>query len=263
MSRRVESGETFKYRMPLSINTATTPPADSDVTYTVPADDELFWSTVDSAGDDIRICTSDGKTAVTWQFNPAFNSTTRVCTIEMDNAAPISSLPGKTLWLYWGNSTVSTGAGSFSYSAAYTAYSLVGNHAAKADRRFKWEPDRPGATKATPRIVKQAAEVLVIALDYRDMLVTRPIAYGGGLELEEPSTFDYDVYAGASAQASMVDKTAIRADERHVYLVLKAGTTATDYTLRVTMTTDAGSDTGLGRTLVWSATVNVQTLTEA
>lgn len=262
MSRYISGSDSFSYRMPIVLDTATTPPATSDVTVTIPADDQFFWSTVHSTGNDIRVTSADGRTLLTYQFNPAFNYANRACTLEIEDGAPISSATGRFLWLYWGNSTVSAPGGSFVYAAAYTGYTVVGHPFRSTPYRYEWSPDRYGATKATPTIQKQASETIVVALRYRGALIKRVKPYAGGLEQEEPLTFEYAVYDGASAQAAMIDATAIRADDQYVYLIVKAGTTATEYTLRVTMTTHPGSNTGLTRVLIWSATLNVLTLTE-
>lgn len=265
MSRLADGAQTFLYRRPVAVDISTliaAPGPNEDVTITVPADDELFWTTVTATGVDIRLCSADGKTTLTWQFNPAFNSSTRVCTLEVDNAAPHTITSMAVLWLYWGNTTVTTGAGAFVYAASKTGRSLVGELSRQIPHRFDWSPDAPGATKASPVIVKQATETILVAIRYRSTLAVREKPYAAGWELEEPYSFDYAVYDGASAQAGMIDATAIRLDEEYVYVIVKAGTTATDYTLRVTMVTNPGSNTGLGRTLTWSATVRVRTLTE-
>lgn len=253
---------TWSYRIPVCVDEAGKTPGAADLTYTVPVDFDLFWETVASDGSDVRLTDSDGITLVDYQFASAINVTSRALTIEADAVVGAGSM--SVLWLYWESSAaVADAQTSFTAGGTGTGYTLVGNHSTTTPHRFVWRPDAPEVTKARPRIVKQAAEVVVVAIAYRPVLARRDKAYGGGKEQEEPAAVDYDVYAGASAQAGMVDKTAIRMDNDYIYVVVKAGTTATDYTLRVTLTTDPGSDTGLARTLVWSATVNVQTLTEA
>ena len=68
--------------------------------------------------------------------------------------------------------------------------------------------------------------------------------------------------ADASAQAAMVDATSPRILEgRFVRLLIKAGTTATNYTARVTVGTTY-PDNQTGRTLVRSFQVNVYTVVE-
>lgn len=253
---------TWSYRMPIVINNATEPPGAADVTFTIPTNWDYFWNNLGQAdGDDIAITSADGETELTWQFNPALNVSTRAATIEIDNAAPATAAAdGVVLWLYWGNATIGTRAGSFVYAAAQTAYALTSSYA--YDIRFNWTREPPNQNKARPAFQKAADEQVVVAVAYRDVLSKRATLYGGGIEDEEPYYFTYAVYDDTSAQAAMIDATAIRADNDYVYLLVKAGTNGTEYTLRLTMVTTSKSNTGLARTLIFSATVRVKNPTE-
>lgn len=253
---------TWPYRMPLVINNESVPPAAEDATITIPTNWDHFWTTLGQAdGDDIAITSADGETEVTWQFNPALNVGNRVATIEIDGVSPpTAAADGVVLWLYWGNTTTASRAGSFVYSASKTAYVLTSSYA--YDIRFIWSREAPNVNKARPAFQKTAAETVIVAIAYRDVLAKRPFPYGGGIEDEEPYYISYAVYDDTSAQAAMIDATAIRMDNDYIYLIVKAGTTGTEYTLRVTMTTTSKSNTGLARTLEFSATVRVKNPTE-
>ena len=260
MSRyRDSSGNTWRFRKLIAIDGPSGTPGAPDVTYALPADDEHFWANVQSDGDDVRITAADGRTAKTYQFSVAFNASTRVGTIQVDDGANGSSTAAGVLWLYYGHSTVSAGSGSFVAGTLWTGRTLVGRPA--PGRVLQWAPEQPGATSAAAKIQKTANETILVAIHYRDVLAHRAIPFAGGLEEEEPSTFAYGCYDAGSAQAAMVDLTAIRADNEYVYVLLKAGSSGSTYTVRVVMTT-TGSNTGLGRTLEYAFTLAVQTPTE-
>lgn len=253
---------TWPYRMPIVINNAAGSPTPEDVTFVVPTNWDHFWTTLGQAdGDDIALTSADGETEVTWQFNPALNVGNRAATFEIDNAVnATTSFPGAVLWLYWGNATIASRAGTFVYAASKTAYVLTSSYA--YDIRFIWSREAPNVNKARPSFQKTAAESVIVAIAYRGVLSVRPTPYGGGNEDEEPAYVNYAVYDDTSAQAAMIDATAIRMDNDYIYLIVKAGTTGTEYTLRVTMTTTSKSNTGLARTLEFSATVRVKNPTE-
>ena len=105
-----------------------------------------------------------------------------------------------------------------------------------------------------------------MTLDFGPILVQKMVPTGDSTRKfaawEEVKTVVYAVYDDASAQAAMVDATSPRIlDGRFVRLLIKAGTTATNYTARVTVGTTY-PDNQTGRTLVRSFQVNVYTVVE-
>lgn len=91
-----------------------------DVTVTVPSTLAEFWDTIQSDGDDIRLTLDDGVTPVTYKW-ASFTYATRSGVIEVDNAtAPQSAMC--VLWLYFGNASATSGAGSFTASSVRTGH---------------------------------------------------------------------------------------------------------------------------------------------
>lgn len=264
MGRYVEysGGTTYEwgYRIPVAVDDEAGTPGATDVTITIPPDFDLFWNNVRSAGEDIRLVAANGETAVaTWEFDPAFSTSTRTCTIVAD-AATSGSSGVSILWVYWKRDTVATAAGSFVAGATHSGITIVSSYA--SDVVFSWSREAPNVNAARPAFQKTADERVVVAIAYRGILAKRVAPYGGGNEDEEPATIDYAVYDDTSAQAAMVETGSTRIDEQFIYLIVKAGTNGTTYTLRVTMTTTSRSNTGLNRTLEFSATVRVKNPTE-
>jgi hypothetical protein len=250
---------TWKFRRAIAINGPGGTPGAPDLTHALKSDDAHFWANVQSDGDDVRITSADGRTLKTYQYSVAFNASTRVGTIQVDDGAAGDSTHVGVCWLYYGNSTVSAGSGSFVAGTMWDGYTLPSRPA--PDRVLTWHAEVPGVTAAADRVQKTANETILVAIRYRDVLAKRRVPYGGSLFEEEPSTLTYGCYDAGSAQAAMIDLTAIRLDNDFLYVLLKAGASGSIYTVRVVMVT-TGSNTGLGRTLEYAFQLHVQTPTE-
>lgn len=251
-------------RVGICINHSAHDVAAKDVSVTVPADHELFWRSsaaggVQSDGKDIRVTTANGTTLVTALELTSFTYASRTLTMELDNASAGGSHDGEVLWLYWGNASATTVATTFVSASPLTGYILAGRPA--PDRELTWRAEQFGVTAAADRIQKTANETILVAIRYRHMLAHRRMPYAGSLYEEEPSTLTYGCYDGGSADGAMVDLTAIRLDNDFIYVLLKAGSSGSTYTVRVVMVT-TGSNTGLARTVEYAFTLAVQTPTE-
>lgn len=89
-----------------------------DVTVTVPPTLAEFWDTIQADGDDIRLTLDDGVTPVIYQL-ASWTYATRTAVIEVDGAtAPQAAMC--VLWLYYGNASATSGAGSFTAASART-----------------------------------------------------------------------------------------------------------------------------------------------
>lgn len=254
--------QTWPYRVPLVVdNSAGSFAAPKDVAFTVPTDWDDFWLRINQTdGRDIRVTGSDGATLSSFKLT-GFTLVGRVLTINVQNGVNLtSSHPGVTLWLYWGNTSVAACTyAAFAPATPFTAYALLDTPA--PDVRLRWLRGQVGDTKPAQRFQKTPSAQVLVAIEYRSILGRRTAPYGGGYQDEEPQDWDYSVYnAAGSAQAAMVDKTLIRADERFVYVLVKAGSDATTYTLSVTMTTCHKNTGSPARVLEMRALVEVSDL---
>jgi hypothetical protein len=116
-------------------------------------------------------------------------------------------------------------------------------------------------------LAKQAAEEVWVTLDFGPELVKKLQPTGDTTrkhgEWEELKTVTYAIYAGASAQAAMVDATSPRIQGgRWVRFLVKAGTSNTNYTFRATVGTTY-PDNATGRTLARSFQLKVYTVAES
>lgn len=265
MSRyREVSGGTeylFSYRVPLVIDNSAGSVVATDVAITIPTDYDDFWKQINSnAGEDIRVLGPDGVTLQSFKLT-GYTFVSRTLTINVDNAVMLaSSIPGAVLWLAWGNATVGAPTyASFTPSSPYTAYLIESR--LTPDVMLDWRREPVGATKPSQRIQKTPSAQIIVAINYRKALGLRSAPYAGGYEDEEPQGFDYAVYnSSAAAQSAMVDKTQIRADNDNVYVLVKAGSDGSTYTLSVLMYTTSKNTGNPARTLEMRAIVEVSDL---
>jgi len=233
--------------------------APADYQIVVPSD-HPFWDTIDSNGYELQVCDSDGYTVISYQLS-GFSYSTKTLAIQIDNYTAVAGV--QQIWLYAGMTGAPTGASVLTITSARSGYL---DQSAPALPVLLAAPERPGDTSAAQRVSKQAAEEIWVTLDFGPILVQKMVPTGDSTRKfaawEEVKTVVYAVYDDASAQAAMVDATSPRILEgRFVRLLIKAGTTATNYTARVTVGTTY-PDNQTGRTLVRSFQVNVYTVVE-
>lgn len=254
---------TWPYRMALSVdNSAFSVGTPQDVSVTIPTDLDVFWTNIQTNGEDVRVTGSDGATAVSWKFAGGFSKTTRSGTIQIDDGVQSGS-SCKVLWVYWGHATVS--APTYWAGPPVSPYSgyLVGTPGAPLapDVRLTWAREPVSATKPSQRLQKTPSSQILVAIEYRSRLAERAQVYAGGLEDEEPSTVEYTVYdSGAAAVVGMVDKTQIRVDSDFVYVLVKSGTDGSSYTLSVVLVTAFKNTGAPARTLEMRALIEVSDL---
>lgn len=111
--------DAYAYRVPIVVDDRTGT-GSRDVTVTVPPTLAEFWGAIQADGDDIRVTLDDGVTLVTYQW-ASFTYASRTGVIEVDGATtPQAAMC--VLWLYFGNASATSGAGSFTASSARTGH---------------------------------------------------------------------------------------------------------------------------------------------
>jgi len=102
------------YRAPITVNNiggAST----IDVAVTIPSDWGAFWSNVQTNGHDIKITDSDGVTALTFARD-TFDHAARSAIIEINDWTPDSADGTVIAYIYWGQSSPTDTASSFTVS---------------------------------------------------------------------------------------------------------------------------------------------------
>ncbi len=88
-----------------------------DVAITIPSDWGAFWSNVATNGHDIKVCDSDGTTLLTWSRD-TWDHAARSAILEVNDWTPDSADATVILYLYWGESSPTDTASSFTVSSA-------------------------------------------------------------------------------------------------------------------------------------------------
>lgn len=250
----------WQFRRIISVdNTAGTPGAAIDVTHVLQPDDDEFWNNVQSSGQDVRVCDTDGRTLLTYDLD-SFSTSTRSGTIEVDNWNP----PGvkmSALYVYFGNGSASTAVSSFSPSSPKTGYLEIGRPTA---RIFRVRPERAGDTKARSQFVKGAHESVYVDFDFSAVLERAMVPGRGRMVWEEIAYI-----SSTTVEAAGVDQAAmhVAANDRivdfgRVRVWVTGGSSGTTYTVVCKIVTARPGQTPSGRTLEARARLYVQNVTE-
>jgi len=232
-------------------------PTTADVQITVPTDSDEFWGLVQADGDDVRVCSSDGKTLETYQLG-SWTYASRLGVIDVDNAA-LEDGKMNVLYVYYGNAAAADGAGSFTPASAKTGYVELG---CPAYPEIRARPELPGAT--TPRAVafKAVEDETFVWWDVTDLLIKRCADYAKAGMLEGVDYVkNYQVLNGGTPVASTTDLDETRfiehAGRAYVMVLTKGGADGTDYTLELQVVTTEG------RTLNLRALLKVRDVDES
>lgn len=224
-------------RRAISVNNLTGS-ATIDVTATLPADDDDFWSTVKSAGEDIRITDSDGRTLLTYDLD-TFSVANRTGTLEIDNWTPGSADAIVMAWLYYGNAAAAAASTVFAPAAAKTGTIALATPAVPI---VGVTPERPGETTPRSKIAKISTETIHVWWDLRRVLQRRKDKFAGSDLLEEVSYANVEIYnAAGAAQVGMRTLAAtLYVHPGWVRTTILGGTTAVDYTAELVVGTSQG-----------------------
>lgn len=232
MSWSRSDGMSPLFRVALTVDSSASA-ASGDVEIEIPVAFSHFWKNIDSSGNELRVTASDGESLLIYQLKAGFSKADRVGYIQIDNFAP-SEAATFQIWLYYGMEGAASKAGSFVYAASKSGYLYAGAPGAA----IRGVPQRPGDTTPREVVSKGAAEQRWVWFDLSALLQGRFSAADGFPQFEELHSVTYAVYAAGVAQAGMVDAASPRFVEgRFVQVLVKGGTTGTDYTIVVTVKT--------------------------
>lgn len=230
------SGRTVRF--PVAVDKLTVGTAAVDIQFTIPSDLIEFWEEVASDKSNIRVTDADGITDLTWQASAwSYSATGGTGTIQVDNWTPPAEDCIALIWIYTGG-TDTTNEGSFTASTPRTG------------ELWSCGVDGPevqpltgavGATRPTQSVAKSTDETITVWLNMGAALTPRRRAFNGTNDCEEISSVVYTVESSGSDQASMYDETEVRFEPSgRIRLLLKAGTTSTEYTVSPVVTTTLG-----------------------
>ena len=236
----------WKYRVPVAVNNSV-PAATVDVSIPIPGDWDLFWDTIDASGVEIRVTYADGITAATYQLgaSPAFNRTNKTGVIELDGLTADNATASVVLcWLYFGQTGASTGAGSFVAASAVAGYI---QRTRPSGFVVPARPVEPGTTRPMARVQKTVGEQFLVWFEMRGMLEHRTDDSGDSRVWEEVFQVVSVVSAAGTPDATLTTVSRTRFAEVleggrpafYVGIFVKAGTTATNYTIEPVIDTVA------------------------
>ena len=225
---RLSDGKKPLYRVPVTLP-GTGGSADWDIS--LPATFGHFWDQIDASGYELRITDADGVTILAHQLS-SFNRTNRTGSVQLD-AYTTGSSAVNVVWLYYGISGASNAGSVLTITSAQTGYI---DEAAALGPILVPDLEVAGANAPRAKVQKTSTDEAWIYLDFSGLLTPRAVPSDSLPPVwEELKQISYGIYSGASAQAGMVDATKTRVLGRNVVRFLaKAGTSGTDYTLRVT-----------------------------
>lgn len=251
------NGYEWKYRAAITVDVGSSTGA-RDVAVSIPATWDLFWSTVRSAGQDVRITAGDGVTLVPFDID-TFSTTNRTGTIEIDGyTVPGTGSRVYVLWIYWGQADCSTAITPLTISGADSGYIELSR---PSTRLISCKPQRPGDTVARDRVAKGTAESVFIWFNASELMSQRREEYAKSIDYEGISYVTADVQAAGVTVGGMASVPSLRVveyqDQLWVRHTVSAGVDDTDYTALLTITTT------LGQVLTGRGVLQVRNVQEA
>lgn len=240
---------TYRRRAAITVDIPGTSPV--DVNITIPTEWDDFWTTIDASANNLRVVWYDGKTVLSYAVDDgaggAFSSSARTGRIRIDGMVVPTTASQLLIWLYWDpTSNQSSGAVAVTITSARDGYIELGS---PGQHQFAHRPQTPRTTRPRDKVHKTVNEQAFVWIRLDRALGKRFVKGRGGQRHEEPLHLTQQVLnSGGSDQAAMYDQTKARfvespTGEMWARLLVKAGSTATFYTLVVLTRTIQPGDT--------------------
>jgi len=239
-----------------------------DAQGSIPKDWDDFWGIIDASGNECRITAADGVTAVSYDIDKsgggAFDKTNRDGRISIDATTAIPSGAAMVLfWIYF-DSVSAAGDGS-SVVAIASAKSLYIERSRPMGRVIPYEPQVPGSQRPKVTIHKQADEQVKVWIAIGHALHKRWTP-GQGISSKHEEVWwtitRVDDTSGTDQAATLADQTLARFVEhgQRMFIVhhVKAGTSATNYTIRPSIYTLLPYETTANQRLIASIGLSVR-----
>ena len=216
----------------------------TDYNITIPATWDDFWDEIDADGDELRVTYANGVTLCDYAVDDgsggAFDATNRLGRIQVDALTTPAGACMGLLWVYYGTDGAEGDAStSVTIGSPQNGYIEIGRPTTHV---ALYEPQRPGVAQPRQTIHKGASETVHVWVRV-DQALEGPRSPGYGvMRFEELFGLTVKVYNSAgSDQTSMYTLIDCRFAEfgrqMWVKLEIKAGTTATSYTIAAQMLT--------------------------
>lgn len=226
----------WKYRASVSIDNVGGSAGAKDWSLVVPQDWDHFWDNTLANGFDTVIVSQDGRTKLSFE-RQTWTHANKAGTLRVDSHQ-LDTANMHHAWIYYGNSAASVDPS--------TSVTISGALSAEVEQAFAQRSrpmvlcraERPGRTAPTPQVSKASTTTIHLWWDLARNLERRTTESNGRRLFEEIEYAQIQVFDGANPQASMIDADKTRiVDGRWVRTQIKAGTSGTDYTPRLTIGT--------------------------
>lgn len=243
------------FRASVSINNSGGSAGTKDWALTIPEDWDHFWDNVLANGFDVVLTSENGRTKLNFE-RQSWTKATQTGVLRVD-AHQLDTANIHHAWLYYQDAAASVDpASTVTISGALTAEVELAL-GSRGRPLIIARPERPGRTAPAPQISKASTETIHLWWDLGHVLQRRSTESNGFRLLEEIEYVKFEVLDSGTAVGGMVDagKTRI-VDGRYVRTLIKAGTSGTPVTARLTI------GTTLDRVLDFRALLKVQDVDE-
>lgn len=208
-----------------------------DITFTVPAGLEPFWTDIDTSGNELRVVDADGATLLNYSIS-GFSKTNRTLTISVDGyTAPAAGM--LQIFVYACASGAASGTAATVIVAAKTGYMETCGPA--SPRVIQARMGRPNETRPPSVLAKGSDETVFLWFDLGGLLPGRMVPLDGHSECDEIDYVSYVVNSAGTPVGAMKSATNTRYFAgRYVRVSVAAGTDGTDYTAVLTVNTTEG-----------------------
>lgn len=243
--------EDYKYRRAISVDNTASGSGTWSISMTIPDDMEDFWDNVQADGDDIVVTSWDGFTPITAAnatavvidnaSGGAFSGGSKLGRIRIDQFTTGVANTTNFVWVYWGNAAATSNSAFGAWSSPSTVTATMAREGSnRVAPRIVTRPEDPGATVPRTSLSKTTQETLYLYWDLRKELNGRDEPYEGSLWYEGIRSCLISAETGGGAAAAVVTATATLMLGRQggvIRTTHPAGTSGTDYTLKLKLTT--------------------------
>lgn len=248
MAQRVAGwyDDSWSTRFAVSVPHTVSPSGTNDVRIAVPKSHPI-WEILAAEGSEnsVRVTDGDGYTALTFQltkatFSGTWSTANKDGGILINDAAFVAGTSVKLLWVYCGNASASSAAGSVTPSGPITGY-LYQALPPRPGAIVRGTPDAPGETVASPDVSKRSGESRRVWVALNPLLSGRARAVEGSIGLDSIWGVTTSSETGGSG-ASVHDATKTRYIEDadgafYASAFMQGGSDGTDYLYKLSITT--------------------------
>lgn len=208
-----------------------------DITFTLPAQWDEFWTEIDAACSEMRVTDADGSTKLVYSL-ATFDKTARTGTVSVDGyVAPAAGM--LQVFIYWNASGAASGTAATVIAAAKTGY--VETCGPGGADFLRADIARPNESRPRKQIAKGSDETRDVWFDLGAQLPRRIRPFAEHFDCDEIDYVTYQVNLAGVAQAGMISATNTRLYAgRYVRVRVLAGTDAADYTIAALVRTVEG-----------------------